>query len=281
MIFIKSIYNEVIKIALKPRSYLGIAAITLLVGVILFALKSDGMSIISFVTSSFEQTLSFQGNVLNGNLVAFIILQMLIVQIPLLIALVTGDLVSGEAAMGTIRMLLTQPISRTQLLLSKFIAGGIYTLLVIVWLGFMSVIMGKLLFGTGDLMVLNSDGLVILQEADVNWRYLGGFLVAFLALFTVSSLSICLSCFTDNSIGPIVTTMSIILLFTIIGTLDVHVFDSVRPFLLTTHMASWRSFFEDPLPIQDIKNSILILVIHNVLLISISIYVFNKKDITA
>ena len=281
MIFIKSIYNEVIKIALKPRSYLGIAAITVLVGVILFALKSDGMSIISFVTSTFEQTLSFEGNVLNGNLVAFIILQMLIVQIPLLIALVTGDLVSGEAAMGTIRMLLTQPISRTQLLLSKFIAGGIYTLIVIVWLGFMSVIMGKLLFGSGDLMVLNSDGLVILQEADVNWRYLGGFLVAFLALFTVSSLSICLSCFTDNSIGPIVTTMSIILLFTIIGTLDVHVFDSVRPFLLTTHMASWRSFFEDPLPIQDIKNSILILLIHNVLLISISMYVFNKKDITA
>ncbi len=281
MIFIKSIYNEVIKIALKPRSYLGIAAITVLVGVILFALKSDGMSIISFVTSSFEQTLSFEGNVLNGNLVAFIILQMLIVQIPLLIALVTGDLVSGEAAMGTIRLLLTQPISRTQLLLSKFMAGGIYTLIVIVWLGFMSVIMGKMLFGTGDLMVLNSDGLVILQEADVNWRYLGGFLVAFLALFTVSSLSICLSCFTDNSIGPIVTTMSIILLFTIIGTLDVHVFDSVRPFLLTTHMASWRSFFEDPLPIQDIKNSILILFIHNILLISISIYVFNKKDITA
>jgi ABC-2 type transport system permease protein len=281
MIFIKSIYNEVIKIALKPRSYLGIAAITVLVGVILFALKSDGMSIISFVTSSFEQTLSFEGNVLNGNLVAFIILQMLIVQIPLLIALVTGDLVSGEAAMGTIRLLLTQPISRTQLLLSKFMAGGIYTLIVIVWLGFMSVIMGKMLFGTGDLMVLNSDGLVILQEADVNWRYLGGFLVAFLALFTVSSLSICLSCFTDNSIGPIVTTMSIILLFTIIGTLDVHVFDSVRPFLLTTHMASWRSFFEDPLPLQDIKNSILILLIHNILLISISIYVFNKKDITA
>ncbi len=281
MIFIKSIYNEVIKIALKPRSYLGLAAITVLVGVILFALKSDGMSIISFVTSSFEQTLSFEGNVLNGNLVAFIILQMLIVQIPLLVALVTGDLVSGEAAMGTIRMLLTQPISRTQLLLSKFIAGGIYTLMVIVWLGFMSVIMGKLLFGAGDLMVLNSDGLVIIQEADVNWRYLGGFLVAFLALFTVSSLSICLSCFTDNSIGPIVTTMAIILLFTIIGTLDVHVFDSIRPFLLTTHMASWRSFFEDPLPIQEIKNSILILCIHNVVLIGISVYVFNKKDITA
>ena len=64
MILFNSIYNEIIKIALKPRSYLGLAAITVLVGVIQFALKADGMSIISFVTASFEQTLTFEGNVL-------------------------------------------------------------------------------------------------------------------------------------------------------------------------------------------------------------------------
>ena len=118
MMFWKSTYNEFIKIGAKPRSYLGLAAITVLVGVILFALKMDGLSVISFITSSFEQTLSFEGNILNGNLIAFIILQMLIIHIPLLIALVTGDLVSGEAAMGTIRLLLTKPVSRTSILLS-------------------------------------------------------------------------------------------------------------------------------------------------------------------
>jgi ABC-2 type transport system permease protein len=278
---LKSTRNEFIKIAAKPRSYLGIAAITLLVGVILFALKADGMSFISFVTASFEQTLSFEGNILNGNLVAFIVLQMLVIHIPLLVALVTGDLVSGEAAMGTIRMLATKPISRTKLLLSKFIAGGVYTLLIVIWLGIMAVVVGKLLFGTGDLMVLNSDGLVILQEIDINWRYVGGFSVAFLALLTVSSLSICLSCFSDNSIGPIGTTMSIIFLFTIIGTLDVSIFDNVRPWLFTTHMASWRSFFEDPLPMAQIKQSVVILVIHNFVLVFIALYKFNKKDITS
>jgi ABC-2 type transport system permease protein len=183
--------------------------------------------------------------------------------------------------MGTIRMLATKPISRTKLLLSKFIAGGVYTLLIVIWLGIMAVVVGKLLFGTGDLMVLNSDGLVILQEIDINWRYVGGFSVAFLALLTVSSLSICLSCFSDNSIGPIVTTMSIIILFTIIGTLDVSIFDNVRPWLFTTHMASWRSFFEDPLPMAQIKQSVVILVIHNFVLVFIALYKFNKKDITS
>ena len=102
----------------------------------------------------------------------------------------------------------------------------------------------------------------------------------FFFFFYVSSLSICLSCFSDNSIGPIVTTMAIITLFIIIGTLDVSIFDNVRPFLFTTHMASWRSFFEDPLPINDIRNSVIILLVHNVVFVLISLIKFNKKDIT-
>lgn len=142
--FWKSTYNEFIKIAAKPRSYIGLAAITALVSVILFAMKVDGLTYISFITASFEQTLSFEGNVLNGNLMAFIILQTLIIQIPLLVALVTGDLVSGEADMGSLRMLATKPISRTQLLLSKFLAGNAYTLLILVWLGIMALGFGQI-----------------------------------------------------------------------------------------------------------------------------------------
>ena len=277
--FRKSTFNEFIKIAAKPRSYIGLGAITLLVGVILFAMRMDGQSYLTFITGSFEQTLSFQGNVLNGNLMAFIVLQLLIIHIPLLVALVTGDLVSGEAASGSIRMLCTKPISRTQLLLSKFVAGSAYTLIILVWFGVMALGIGKLLFGTGDLMVLNSQGLFILQSSDVMWRFFSGLAVAYLALVTIATLSITLSCFTDNSIGPIVTTMAIIILFTIIGTLDVPVFDTIRPLLFTTHMASWRSFFYDPIPKQEIINSVIVLLIHIAGLLGIALYKFNKKDI--
>ena len=275
----KSTYNEFIKIAAKPRSYIGIGAITLIVGIILMAMKLDGMMYISFITGPFEQSLSFEGNILNGNLMAFIVLQMLIIHVPLLIAFVTGDLVSGEGAMGTIRLLLTKPISRTNILLSKYFAGCAYTLVVLLWMAFMAIFIGKLLFGTGDLMVLKSDGLVILQETDVAWRFVYGFLVAYLAMVMIATLALTFSCFSENSIGPIVYTMGIIILFTIIGTIDVPVFDSIRPFLFTTHMAAWRSFFEDPLPKENILNSITVLMIHIVGLLGIAIYKFNKKDI--
>ncbi len=278
---LKNTYNELLKIVSKPRSYLGFGALTLLIGIILFAMKADGKNIVSMVTASFEQTLVFNGDIVNGNLVAFIILQMLIVHIPLLIALVTGDLISGEAAMGTIRMLASKPITRSQIVLSKFFAGAIYTFLITIWMGFLALIVSQFIFGTGDLIVLNSDGLVIIPEDDVMWRFLLGFCVAFLSLLTVATLSICLSAFAENSIGPIVSTMSIIIVFTIIGTLEVSAFDAIKPYLFTTHMVAWRSYFSDQIPYAQIYFSIFVLVAHIAVLLSITLFKFNKKDITS
>ena len=274
---LKSTYNELLKIAYKPRSYIGIGGIVLIISLILFAFRVDGQLYISILTGQF-----IYGNliaIIHGNLIAFIILQMLIIHVPLLIAFVTGDLISGEAAMGTIRLLLTKPISRSSILLSKFLASCVYTLVVIICLVIMSVVFGKLLFGTGDLIVLKSDGLIVFHEQDVTWRFFYGFLIAFLSLVTVASLALTLSCFSENSIGPIVSTMGIILLFTIIGTLEVPVFDNIKPFLFTTHMAAWRYFFDDPLSIKQIVYSICILVGHIIFLLLIALYKFNKKDI--
>ena len=70
-----------------------------------------------------------------------------------------------------------------------------------------------------------------------------------------------------------------ILLFTIIGSMDVPIFDTIRPLLFTTHMAAWRYFFDDPLNTESIVYSISILLAHILVLLSIAFYKFNKKDI--
>jgi ABC-2 type transport system permease protein len=88
-----------------------------------------------------------------------------------------------------------------------------------------------------------------------------------------------LCCFADNSIGPIMSTMAVIILFTIIGTMEIPFFDQIKPFLFTTHMVIWRNFFDNPLPVQQIINSLSILAAHVVLFLSVTLYMFNKKDI--
>jgi ABC-2 type transport system permease protein len=273
------ILTELIKIAAKPRSYIGLIAITVIVGLIHLAMFLDGLNYISFITNPLQMAFSLEGNILNGNLVCFIILQTLIIQIPLLVALVTGDLISGEAAMGTIRLIATRPISRSKIIMSKFIAGALYVFLLLLWLGLLSLGLGLLLFGPGDLIVLKSEELIIIQGADTLWRFLSAFGVAYLSLLVVSTFSMALSCFADNSIGPIISTMAVIILFTIIGTMEIPFFDQIKPFLFTTHMVIWRNFFDNPLPVQQIINSLSILAAHVVLFLSVTLYMFNKKDI--
>jgi ABC-2 type transport system permease protein len=204
---------------------------------------------------------------------------MLIVQMPLLVALVTGDLVSGEAASGTIRLLLSKPYSRAQILWAKYIAGSIYTFALILWLGLLALGVGLLVFGTGDLVVLKSDELIILRADDVIWRFIGAFFVAFLSLSVITTFSLMLSCFTDNSITPIVASMSVIIIFTIIGTLDVPLFDTIKPALFTTHMIIWRNLFDNPLPKEQIAISLSVLFGHIVLFLSIAFWHFTRKDI--
>ncbi|MFZ1423274.1 MAG: ABC transporter permease subunit [Saprospiraceae bacterium] len=270
---------ELFKISRKPRSYIGFVAITTIVLLIEMALYVDGNNYMQFFLQQLETSFQIEGNLLTGNLVCFIILQTLIIQMPLLVALVTGDLISGEAASGTIRFLLTKPYSRTKILFSKFIAGNIYVAFLLIWLGILALGGGLLIFGDGDHLVLKSEELVILRQGDTLWRFIAAFGIAFLSLGVVAAFSLMLSCFTDNSIGPIVSSMAVIILFTIIGSLELPIFDSIKPFLFTTHMIVWRTMFDNPIDWTLVSNSLLILVFHILLFLGISWYHFKTKDI--
>ncbi|MBK7589100.1 MAG: ABC transporter permease subunit [Bacteroidetes bacterium] len=277
--FIAILTNELYKTIKRPRTYIGFGVIIFICAMLQAAFYHDGKEILSFVTQQLDNVFNVQGNILNGNLICFILLQTLIVQMPLLVALVTGDSVSGETASGTIRFLLTTPGSRTKIIVAKWLAGLFYTLILLLLLGFMALIVSKWIFGTGDLMALNSESLTIIRGDDINWRWGWAFLIAFLSLGVVASLAQMLSCFIDNSITPIVSVMAIIIVFTIIGMFDLPSFDVLKPFLFTTHMISWKSLFEDPIPLSDIYFSSIVLLIHIVLFLSVSIFYFKRKDI--
>jgi ABC-2 type transport system permease protein len=211
--------------------------------------------------------------------------------VPLLVALVTGDLIAGEANMGTLRLLLTKPYSRTQILTAKFLAGLIYTFLILLWMAVLALFLSMALFGTNDLINSKSGIVIIINGNDVFWRYLCAFGYAFIALASVASLSFMLSVFSENSIGPIVATMSIIIVCTIISTMDLPMFSKINPALFTTYMTGWKGFFNTKsseelggipgtiynLPI--ILKSAGILIFHVFLFFGIALYSFKKKDI--
>ncbi|HUQ96879.1 MAG TPA: ABC transporter permease subunit [Chitinophagaceae bacterium] len=270
---------ELYKIFKKPRTYIAFGAIAAIVVLIQLALYADGAVYLEFVMRSINESFVVEGNMLNGYFVCYTILQTLLVHVPLLIALIAGDTIAGEAAMGTLRLLVTKPISRTELMLSKFGAAVVYTLFLLIFMAILSLFGSMVLFGTGDMMVFKSSVFLILDKSDVLWRYVGAFGFALLSMTTVASLAFLLSLFAENSIGPIITTMSIVILFTILTTMDIPFFNVLKPYLFTNHMLNWKGFFEKPIDTAEVTKSAMVLVGHIVLFVSAAIFIFRKKDI--
>jgi ABC-2 type transport system permease protein len=201
------------------------------------------------------------------------------VHVPLLIALIAGDAIAGEAAMGTLRLLVAKPVSRTTLLLAKFGATVVYTLALLLFMALLSLFGSMLLFGTGDMMVFKSSVFLILEGSDVLWRYVGAFGFAALAMTTVAALAFLLSVFAENSIGPIIATMSVVILFTILTTMDIPFFNVLKPYLFTNHMLNWKGFFEKPVDTSEVAKSATVLAAHIVVFVSLAVFIFCKKDI--
>lgn len=282
---------ELYKVFKRPRTYLSFAAITALIGVIQLGLWVDGKEYAEFVMADFASSFSVDGKILNGYFICYVILQLLLVHVPLLIALIAADMISGEANMGTLRLLLTKPQSRTSIVLAKFLASSIYTILLLIWIAIMGLFLSMLVFGTDDLFLMKSSYVVIVKESDVFWRYAGAFCFAALAMVTVAALGFLLSFFAENSIGPIVATMSVIIVSTILSTMNIPLFNLIKPYLFTTHMITWKEFFDfkvndaneaiigsiqNP---QKIVQSASILLIHIILFVGAAIALFRKKDI--
>jgi ABC-2 type transport system permease protein len=282
---------ELYKIFKRPRTYIAFGAVAALIGIIQFGLKLDGKSYLDFMLNDLSSSLEIDGKILNGYLVCYVMLQLLLVHVPLLIALIAADMISGEANMGTLRLLLIKPYSRTTLLLAKFIAAIIYTLMLLVWLAILALFGSMLLFGTDDMFLLKTSYVVLLKESDVFWRYIGAFGFAALAMTTVASLGFFLSVFAENSIGPIVATMSVIVFFTILSTLNIPIFNAIKPYLFTTHMIGWKEFFD--IKVNDSNEAIIgsiqnpdkiikaavVLFVHTIGFFVATLLVFRKKDI--
>jgi ABC-2 type transport system permease protein len=270
---------ELYKIFRKPRTYISFATITAITILVQVALLANGKEFSDFMLQGVNAQFDLQGNILNGYFVTYLILATLLVHVPLLVALVAGDALAGEAASGTLRLVLTKPISRTRIVLGKYLATVIYSIALLIWLAIVGLFVSLLLFGEGDLIIAKSSEVVVLLKNDIMWRYAAAFGFAALAMMAVAALSLFLSVMAENSIGPIVGTMGVIIVLTIISNLDLPLFEYVKPGLLTSHMLGWKGFFSEPVPYAAIARSAAVLVSYIVGLVGATIFIFNRKDI--
>lgn len=273
---------EFVKTFRRPRTYLGFVAVGLISVLIVIAfrymdvatfLRHTGVSTFFTMVGSPVNALFVAMSVLGGPMELFI---------PAIVVLVAGDLLAGEAAEGTLKMVLVRPVQRTRVYLAKFALAGTYTVLIMAALGLISFLLGAVVFGTGDLLVpgpflLINQWLNLFPMGEGLMRLAGAYALATWAMFTMAALAFAISGGIDNSNGAMITPLVLMLILKIMVLFPT--FDGIRPYLFTSHFDLWKSLFMAEVPWREVWRSAGYLGLHTVLFLATGLLIFNRRDI--
>jgi ABC-2 type transport system permease protein len=278
----KLFWFETFKTFSRWRTYISFTVIGLIVILTEVVMKLSANEIVYRMLRSFQKDFLVTGNILNAWFVTAFIMNSLHIHIPFLITLVAGDMVSSEATSGTIRFLLIRPPSRSRIIMAKYLTALFYTALLVIFFAMVCVSLGLLLFGSGDLIIhhYGKFDIAFIPESEIPIRILFAFVAAIWSMSVVASIAFLFSTLAENSIGPIIGTMAVVIVFLVLGNLPLDFFRTLKPYLFTTYMINlWQQFLNIPIPWPEIWRSAIILGLHNAGLFLIALFVFKRKDI--
>src|SRR5215831_11239760 len=270
--------NELWKLFGKKRTYIGFGAFLVFQNGVLLAFRFTRWK------QDVERLLDGNGYLAQEYISALTVaVMMLIPQVlllmPLYAALVGGDLVAKEAEDGTLRMILSRPISRFRLLLAKWLAGVIFSAVLVTVLGVMAVVFARMWFPWKSMFV-TFPPLGIFSVLDVGdglrlyfWSH------AFMAInaCAILSLAFMFSCF--NMKPAAATILSLSFLFLNLVMENIPFFDRYEEYLLPYHFRIWLFIYSSPTPWARIGQSLCVLLAFHLTTFIIGTAAFQTRDI--
>jgi ABC-2 type transport system permease protein len=275
--FYRHLRNELWKLFGKKRTYIGFGAFLLAQNAMLLAFRFTHWQ------ADMERMLAGNGYFAQEYVSALTVaLIMLIPQIlllmPLYAALVGGDLVAKEVEDGTLRMILSRPISRFRLLFVKWVAGVIFAVALVLALGATALVFARMWFPwKGMFVFVPGEVFNVLSPAE------GLKLYAFSHVFMTVNASVILgiafmfSCF--NMKPAAATILALSLLFVNLVMEGIPFFERYHEYLLTYHFHAWHHVYANPIPWPQMVQSLCVLAAVNLTTFLIGTAAFQARDI--
>jgi ABC-2 type transport system permease protein len=201
-----------------------------------------------------------------------------ILLMPLYTALVGGDLVAKEAEDGTLRMILSRPISRFRLLVAKWVAGIIFCTILVAVLGGTALGFARLWFPWRGMFVF-APGMVfnVLSAGEGVGLYLVSHLFLILGAAVVLSLAFMFSCF--NMKPAAATILSLSYLFVNLVMESIPFFERYHEWFMPYHMRVWLFVYAQPTPWDRIAGSLCVLLAFSITTFLVGAAAFQARDI--
>ncbi|WP_253256210.1 ABC transporter permease [Formosa algae] len=125
------IYSEFYKLFKQSKTYYALAALFIIEGVVLISAYFQGTNIIDILLDNLKQTFYFEGTLLNGNLLVYLILNTLWFHLPLILMIIVSGILTSEYKDRTVQAVMLQPISKWKFISSKYIVAIVFTIAVV------------------------------------------------------------------------------------------------------------------------------------------------------
>lgn len=208
--------------------------------------------------------------------------------IPLMVMVIASDLVSSEHSMGTVKLLLTRPVKRWKILLSKYITLCLAVSLIIAIAGILSYLISGTVFG------YKGWGAPILTGFNITDEGLSTSEVRLLSLWEFLLMDIGLVWFVAIVVGTLSFMLSVLIRSTAAG-MGVMLAALISGAILSNMVSSWESakyFFmvnlrltdymrgsAPPIEGMNLSFSMMVLLVWWVAALIVSFVVFTKRDV--
>ena len=213
----------------------------------------------------------------NGVFLTFIALSLLLILVlPVVVAVVAGDSIAGEAGYGTLRYLLAVPAGRTRLLIVKYATIVVWCIAAVFIVAAVALVVGVALFPVGPVTLLSGDT-VSLGAGLV--RVLRVTLYVCAAMAAIGAIGLAISTFTEHSIGAIAAVMILIVTSEVVDTIPQ--FAAVAPYLPTHWWNSFDALLRTPVDTTTLWHGLLSFAVYAVLFFLIAWARFTSSDVTS
>jgi ABC-2 type transport system permease protein len=268
MAAVAKIYRwEVAKLLAQKRTYLGLGTAMLvpLVFVVVLVLQSGGPNDVPLGRYIRE----------TGLATPFVVLFfMSIWGLPLITALVAGDIVAAESHNGTLKTIFTRSRSRGQILLGKILAAVSYTLAAVLGMALVGLVAASIAWGFHPLTSLSG--------SKVSAGHGLGLLFASTAVYAlpltgIAAFGLLLSVVTRNSAASVVGTLMFALLMQLLGVLPGT--EAIRPYLLGTQFDAWHGFLRVPADWTPVIRALWVCALYIAVPLAAAYVVFLRRDV--
>jgi ABC-2 type transport system permease protein len=194
--------------------------------------------------------------------------------LPLVAALVAGDVVANEDGNGTLKTILTRSVDRGQVFAAKVITAMIYAAVAVFLSAAVATAAGVASWGFHS--VRSFSGTVV-PASEALLLVFASNAIYLIPLFALVSFGVLLSTATHNSAAAVVGTIGLVIMLYIVS--GIPGLEGAKPYLLTEQFQNWQGLLRTPTDWAPIAHSAWVCALYGVPALLAGYLVFLRRDV--